>query len=117
MKKFDSHKFYKSKAWQEKRDEIIERDHNECQHCKKKGKVFCGQMGILEVHHIQHLKKRKDLALVDSNLITLCSSCHNEEHEEKGFCRKKNENSKNFSKFSKKSKTENSQKIHKPRWR
>lgn len=111
MKRFNTYKFYKSKAWQEKRDEIVERDNNECQHCKAKGKVYCGQMGTLEVHHIQHLKDRKDLALENKNLITLCSACHNVEHEEKGFQSQKKKKCSSFDV------SENRKKIHKPRWR
>jgi len=35
------------------------------------------------VHHIKHLKDFPELALVDSNLESLCFTCHNEEHPEK----------------------------------
>jgi 5-methylcytosine-specific restriction endonuclease McrA len=71
--------FYHSGAWLSKRKEILKRDNNECQKCKRKGrysKATC-------VHHIKHLKDREDLALVDSNLLSLCDCCHNEEHPEK----------------------------------
>jgi 5-methylcytosine-specific restriction endonuclease McrA len=71
--------FYLSAAWLHKRDKILERDHYECQKHKKQGrfaKATC-------VHHIKHLKDRPDLALADDNLISLCDSCHNEEHPEK----------------------------------
>lgn len=37
----------------------------------------------MQVHHIKHLKDNPELALVDSNLTSLCGSCHNEEHPEK----------------------------------
>lgn len=71
--------FYKLGIWRRKRKQILERDNKECQHCKAKGeysKATC-------VHHIKHLDARPDLALVDSNLISLCDSCHNQEHPEK----------------------------------
>lgn len=36
------------------------------------------------VHHIKHLDEHPELALVDSNLISLCADCHNKAHPEKG---------------------------------
>lgn len=76
-------KFYKSKAWRIKRKEILERDNNECQHCKSKGYAMPGQMTKLDVHHKKHLEDRWDLRLDDDNLVTLCGACHNLEHPEK----------------------------------
>jgi 5-methylcytosine-specific restriction protein A len=72
-------KFYLSAAWLHKRNEILERDNHECQKCKSKGKFSVAEC----VHHIKHLKDRPDLALADGNLISLCGTCHNEEHPEK----------------------------------
>lgn len=74
-------KFYNSRAWRNKRLEIIERDNRECQRCKELGKLTISEDNILEVHHIEHLKDRPDLALDDDNLITLCISCHNHYHD------------------------------------
>lgn len=71
--------FYKSSIWLHKREEILLRDNNECQICKAKGKYHKGEC----VHHIKHLKDRPDLALVDSNLVSLCYTCHNKVHPEK----------------------------------
>jgi 5-methylcytosine-specific restriction protein A len=51
----------------------------ECQKCKRRGKVSKATC----VHHKKHLKDYPELALVDSNLISLCYACHNEEHPEK----------------------------------
>ena len=51
----------------------------ECQKCKNKGKYHKAET----VHHIKHLKDFPELALVDSNLISLCNACHNEEHPDK----------------------------------
>lgn len=71
--------FYKTTTWINKRKEILKRDHNECQRCKKLGRFNKAEC----VHHIKHLKNRADLALDDSNLISLCNTCHNEVHPEK----------------------------------
>ncbi|TWH49604.1 HNH endonuclease [Sporomusa sp. KB1] len=71
--------FYRSAVWLHKRTEILKRDNNECQKCKSRGRFSIAEC----VHHIKHLKNRQDLALEDSNLISLCNSCHNEEHPEK----------------------------------
>lgn len=71
--------FYLSIEWIKKRSQILKRDNYECQKCKLKGgfsKAIC-------VHHIKHLRKSPELALTDSNLISLCNACHNEEHPEK----------------------------------
>lgn len=79
-------KFYLSKTiWIPKRREILKRDHNECQECKKLGKYSPAEV----VHHIKHLKDRPDLALTDSNLESVCSDCHNKLHPEKAFKYKK----------------------------
>lgn len=71
--------FYKSTEWIHKRLNILKRDNRECQHCKANGLYSAANC----VHHIKHLKNRPDLALVDSNLISLCNACHNEMHPEK----------------------------------
>ena len=72
-------KSYKDIRWLRKRKQMLKRDNNECQRCKHKGKFHKAEC----VHHIKHLKKYPNLALVDSNLISLCFICHNEEHPEK----------------------------------
>lgn len=71
--------FYHSLEWKKKRAEILARDNNECQKCKKKGRVTKANA----VHHIKHYRTHKHLALENSNLISLCNACHNEEHPEK----------------------------------
>lgn len=75
----DTYKFYRSIEWINKRRGILERDNFECQMCKEEGRVSKGNV----VHHIKHLKHRVDLALVHSNLITLCFFHHNVVHPEK----------------------------------
>lgn len=71
--------FYNSRTWRRKRREILSRDNKECQSCKAQGKHAWATC----VHHIQHLRKRPDLSLVDNNLIALCDACHNKMHPEK----------------------------------
>ena len=75
----DTDKFYNSRTWRRKRKSILLRDNYECQSCKAKGRVGKGE----SVHHIKHLREFPLLALTDSNLVTLCFACHNEEHPEK----------------------------------
>lgn len=60
--------FYKDSRWLKKRRDILKRDNKECQLCKQEGRVGRGEC----VHHIKHLRDRPDLALVDSNLTSLC---------------------------------------------
>jgi len=71
--------FYNSWQWIEKRMQILRRDNKECQKCKKKGRYHKAEC----VHHKKHLREYPLLALVDSNLTSLCYECHNEEHPEK----------------------------------
>lgn len=79
-------RFYKDKAWINKRLIILERDHFECQKCKHvKHKLTRANT----VHHIVHLRDNPDLMLDDDNLQSLCEACHNEEHPEKRFKNKR----------------------------
>ena len=71
--------FYKSREWKDKRVKILERDNHECQMCKAKGKYSRANT----VHHIVELKEKPQLALVESNLISLCRECHNRIHPDK----------------------------------
>lgn len=73
------HGFYKTAAWRRMRAWVLARDCYECQACKRRGLVT----KATDVHHIQHLSQRPDLALDPDNLIALCKSCHNAEHPEK----------------------------------
>ena len=64
-------KFLRTAYWKKLRLEILERDSHMCRRCGSKNK--------LHVHHIKykyHLKEHNH----PEDLITLCSSCHNEEH-------------------------------------
>ncbi|MFR6153331.1 MAG: HNH endonuclease [Faecalibacillus faecis] len=78
----DVHAFYVSREWKDKRKEILERDHYECQRCKglfvvkdkpiKRFKLTKAKY----VHHILPMKEHFDKALNDDNLVSLCFHCH-----------------------------------------
>lgn len=72
-------RFYKSKEWIEVRDYIRQIQNNECQECKRQGKV--GRCDV--VHHKKHLREYPLLALEPSNLECLCHMHHEEQHPEK----------------------------------
>lgn len=71
--------FYNSSLWIQVRDEALERDNYECQKCKAKGLYNKAQC----VHHKKHVRKHPELALTLGNTVSLCNSCHDEEHPEK----------------------------------
>lgn len=71
---------YTSARWKRKRIHILKRDNYMCQECRKYGR----QRQAVTVHHIKHVDKHPELAYTDSNLISLCESCHNKAHPEKG---------------------------------
>ena len=82
--------FYNSMAWRGKRSEVMQRDHFECQRCKRLGKVTIDELEIkknnrkkikLVVHHIKELADHPEYALDSDNLETLCVECHNEIHD------------------------------------
>lgn len=81
-------RFYKSAAWKHKRSYIMQRDHYQCQECLRRvttataeGRELVGRDRYInratQVHHIQHLDERPDLALDDDNLEAVCLHCHN----------------------------------------
>ena len=71
---------YKGKKWKKKRLNILRRDNYLCLECKKYGR----RREAETVHHIKHADEYPELAYNDDNLISLCSSCHNKAHPEKG---------------------------------
>ncbi|MBR6113795.1 MAG: HNH endonuclease [Oscillospiraceae bacterium] len=73
-------KFDGSGIWKRKREHILKRDHYFCRECLKYGRRRDATM----VHHIKPRRDYPELALVDSNLISLCDECHNKMHPEKG---------------------------------
>jgi 5-methylcytosine-specific restriction protein A len=72
--------FYNQKKWKDKRKYILQRDGHLCQECKKYGRNTDAKI----VHHIQEIADAPELALKNSNLISICASCHNKTHPEKG---------------------------------
>lgn len=94
-------KFYQTDDWRELKESVLEAFHNECQECLKHGVVKTFDICIdkdgkerrakLQVHHVNELRDRPDLALsrwyTDArgqrlpNLIPLCKTCHNIVHE------------------------------------
>ena len=54
--------------YKELRKRVLERDGHTCQLCESKRKLV--------THHIITMKENLSLALVETNLITLCSHCH-----------------------------------------
>ena len=88
----EAKKFYKSARWLHKREQILKRDHYECQICRERiretdesGKILSMQDRRIHratiVHHIHHLKDNPELALDDDNLISVCHQCHDKLHE------------------------------------
>ncbi|MBQ9328932.1 MAG: HNH endonuclease [Solobacterium sp.] len=75
--------FYHTKEWTRKRRQILERDHFMCQKCRQKKPAVYTRANT--VHHIKHLNDEPELALTDSNLISLCSACHDGEHPERHY--------------------------------
>lgn len=82
--------------------QILDRDHYECQDCRKRikdaaasGTQLIGRDRKIwraeEVHHIQELKEHPELGLDNDNLVSLCTQCHNLRHGRapKRFARKK----------------------------
>ena len=72
------YKFYKDPYWRNLSTRIRQRDNNECQECKKEGKLTIKQHDKkLDVHHIKELEKFPELAYEESNLETVCVNHHN----------------------------------------
>lgn len=72
--------FYKSSAWLKCREVVLIRDHYMCQPCLKRERITTANT----VHHIKPLEDYPELALDIDNLESICPSCHNKEHPEKG---------------------------------
>lgn len=72
--------FYKSKAWQAVRENVMQRDARLCVDCLAEGRYTAAE----EVHHIEELTpeniKDPAVALNMSNLVSLCRECHKKRH-------------------------------------
>ena len=86
----DIHPFYVSSEWRRLSAEVLQEQRHECQLCKVKGRYSKAEL----VHHVNHVKRRPDLALSkyytgedgsqQPNLVCVCKGCHeNECHPER----------------------------------
>lgn len=64
----------RDKRWIKKRNEILSRDNNTCQHCGNQDR-------IMHVHHKRYIKDKMPWEYDDTDLITLCEQCHENETE------------------------------------
>ncbi|WP_163102262.1 HNH endonuclease [Peribacillus alkalitolerans] len=69
--------FYKTPKWKNKRANILKRDGYRCQECKRYGKTT----EATTVHHINPLREKPELKLINWNLISLCGNCHDKMHD------------------------------------
>lgn len=82
----DAKRFYNSKEWIKCRELVLIRDRYLCRECFRNNKVTPADV----VHHIKELSDYPKLALMLSNLESLCHRCHNRIHgKEKGMQEKK----------------------------
>lgn len=77
-KKYDrseniAYSFRQKARWTKKSRQIRQDAQFLCEVCRDKGKLV---YQFLSVHHIIPLKENTSLGYEDSNLICLCSSCH-----------------------------------------
>lgn len=78
----DIHPFYVTPEWRALSTDVLRLDRHECQLHKARGKFARAVM----VHHVNHVKRRPELALdmyyTDAdgkrkrNLISVCKTCH-----------------------------------------
>ena len=73
------HPFYDTQAWRTLRQQIVARDGYRCTVCHVS--LTSAQA---RVDHIQPMKDAPHLALVASNLRTLCPQCDGHSHRERG---------------------------------
>ena len=70
------HQFYISRPWRKVSGGVRREQNNECQMCKLSGRYSQADV----VHHVKELRRYPHLALTESNLMCLCSSCHWDVH-------------------------------------
>lgn len=66
--KSEQYKFYRSKQWQELRQQALDRDYYVCQ--------YCGQPNSNTVDHIVPVEFDQSLMTSIDNLATICRNCH-----------------------------------------
>ncbi len=72
--------FYTTQRWKSLRARALRRDKYLCVECKRYGKKIIATT----VHHIKVRLEYPELQYDMSNLESLCASCHNKRHPEKG---------------------------------
>ncbi|UNC91686.1 HNH endonuclease signature motif containing protein [Candidatus Contubernalis alkaliaceticus] len=72
--------FYKTTAWLKFRAFILVRDNYLCQHCLRKKRLRTANI----VHHKKPIELFPERALEPDNCESVCPSCHNKEHPERG---------------------------------
>ncbi|MGW9126265.1 HNH endonuclease [Paenibacillus chitinolyticus] len=72
--------FYKSVSWLKCRETALIRDHYLCRPCLRNERLTSAEI----VHHIKELERYPELGLTLDNLESVCASCHNKLHPEKG---------------------------------
>lgn len=66
--------------WEARKKVVKRRDNETCQHCGVlSGSNVDGDAPTLHIHHVTYLSEGGSHSL--ENLITLCASCHQEEHD------------------------------------
>ena len=85
MKSMDKKTFEGSYAWKVKREKILRRDEGLCVECRRYGRKDRDGLPVraVLVHHRIEYEDAPELALVDSNLVSLCASCHNRAHPDR----------------------------------
>ena len=79
-------RFYSSSTWQKKREHILRRDNYLCRYCLAGGTITIAN----EVHHENELAEHPELGLDDSNLVSLCRTCHEKTKNKKKKIKLKN---------------------------
>lgn len=86
MHQKESLPFYHTARWKRVRAMCLQRDQGMCQDCMRKfrdGKMEHPNRATM-VHHIIEYRDRPDLALSLDNLVSLCDSCHDRRHPDRG---------------------------------
>lgn len=86
----EARRFYKSTAWRKCREIVLQRDNYLCVDHLERNQIVAAQM----VHHIKELRDYPELAFEISNLVSLCLSCHEKRHPDRGKRKSKQPNRK-----------------------